>query len=162
MELAWAVLCRSSSIDRDSNILSLLNVVDGIDFSPSDDDTPDENIPSLPIEVTAVSLWWRSDLNTEESGYQRVLVKKPDGSFFDLPSHEIKINLAGNSRRFRSRVHFGALPYAGTGLYQFIIQYRSQETNDEWQDAGSVPLEIVRHSSASLENPDNPDSRNTE
>jgi hypothetical protein len=136
IEHVWTVLCRDSVIDRDSNNLSLFNVLEQITVHS---EMEGDEAAVAPIEMEAVSLWSRSDDDVPAKGVQRLTLLSPSGE--TLASGEQEIDLSKH-RRFRNRVRFGGLPVKGAGRYIFRVEQKN-EGEAEWQHVTGVPLELT-------------------
>jgi len=142
MEHIWTVLCGSSTIDNDTNQLSLFNILEGIDITPPTNIPEDIKLEAIPLTISIISMIWRSDSELEEKGSLRIRVQSPDGKLVELDREPIiEINLTGKIRRFRSRARFQGMPYMGSGIYRFIIQIQS-DSDSRWKTVSKVPLEI--------------------
>src|SRR5882724_6999464 len=73
IEHVWSVLCRSSTIDRQTNNISLLEVVEAIRIEWRGFPT----VSLTPMKI--VSLWTRDTVNTPARGQARVYVTSPGG-----------------------------------------------------------------------------------
>lgn len=136
IEHVWTVLCRDSIIDRDSNSVSLFNVLEQITIRGE----MDRGEPAVaPIEMEVVSLWSRSDYDVPAKGVQRLRLLSPSGE--TLASGEQEIDLSKH-RRFRNRARFRGLPVQGTGRYTFRVEQK-REGEVEWQHVTDVPLELT-------------------
>ena len=70
MKVIWAVLCQSAVIDKDTNNVSLLNVIEEVKVPakpPAELTATDLNLIS-PATFELVTLWTRSDPGAEERG----------------------------------------------------------------------------------------------
>mgnify|MGYP001026944367 CR=1 FL=1 len=134
----WTVVCRQSVIDRDSNNVSLLNVLEQITLHGEAEADADERA-LVPIGMEVVTLWSRSDYDVPAGGVQKLTLLSPSGEV--LASGEQHTDLSKH-RRFRNRARFRGLPLAGPGRYVFRVEQR--ETDDaEWHHVTDVPLEVL-------------------
>ncbi len=131
---AWSILCSSSSIDSDSNNISLFNVLERINIEgPKDDERG-----ILPIEMEFISLWMQGD--KPGRGFARVLIQGPSGEI--PPTNELLVDLSGDTiARFRTRHKFLGLPFVGFGTYWFHAELKL-DGEEKWQTFARVPLEI--------------------
>jgi hypothetical protein len=139
MKHIWSVLCRTSSIDRETNLLSLFEVVEGIDVFPQESEI--SKIKGFPFHMTVVSMWWRSDLAIGELGYECLELIAPNGDRVTaLESPELEIDLQ-TAKRSRIRFNINGFPYVGDGIYTFVVKYREAD-EQEWRQVDTVPIEI--------------------
>ena len=130
----WTVLCRTSSVDKDSNNISLLEVTEqlgGILVGPVQP-------PALPFPLTLVTLWCRSEPSTPVRGNSRLRVVGPDGADLIEPTVQ-DVNLMEHLRT-RLRASLAAIPYSGPGFYEYVME---RETDTAaWEEVARVPLEV--------------------
>jgi len=143
----WTVVCSHSTIDADTNNISLIEVLEQLSIKGPP--FTDDGEPVIPIEFDVVTLWSRSNLDQLCQGQARLQLLAPSG--VSLMEKEYPINLSSHSR-MRSRTRFAGFPLKGSGLYQFQVQFREEDEGD-WQDAASVLLQI------SIETPSNGESQ---
>jgi len=133
----WSVLCGKSVIDRDTNNVSILEVMERIEFTY----TGLGPFPQgAPISFELITLWARRDPNVPVEGEMRVRLLAPDGrelsvmpaSRLDLITHQ----------RLRQRLRLEGILLAGSGWYDWEVAYRTMNQG-EWTVAALVPLEIV-------------------
>jgi len=154
MKHLWSLICQQAITNKDSNNLTLVEVLEEIKYLPSADPEAQEMIRnairegrfSLPIQIFFVSTWIRSDLEKPERSEQQLVIKAPNGerlppttSFVDLHDYI----------RIRSVAVVSTLPLKGDGIYQFVVSHR---VNDEWQEDASIPLTIYEGPSAEPQN----------
>lgn len=145
-ELHWSLLCRRGIVDKFTNYLSLLEVVNEIlvdEISePADSGAPAEaqQAPGMILDSQLVSLWTRSDPSTPERFWQRVTVTTPDGETHGSPEDRLEGDLSTHQRT-RLLTGMKVIPYRGPGIYVFNIFY-AQSENDEGELVDRVPLDI--------------------
>ena len=127
----WTVVCSRAVIDRESNNVSIQNVIEQITIQG-------EPLPDgwLGIEMTAISLWARSAPDTPARGKMRLSFVSPSG--VELGSFEGKINLNEHPRS-RNIFRFTKLPLKENGWHYFRVYL---QINGEWQEIGKIPLEV--------------------
>lgn len=138
MRHVWSVLCSSSTIDRDSNNISLNEVTEQLNIPAEEmpDDLPED--AGIPVQLELVTLWSRSDLEEEDEGEARLVLDTPEGN--QIEGEPVAVDLR-EFRRFRTRQGFNGLPYDGPGLYEFRIQAR-RGPDQEWEERAWIPLEV--------------------
>ncbi len=141
MQHLWSILCQQAIVNQETQTVSLIEIVERIQFGrlPAVE-IELSSIDALPVAVTLVTLWQRSDPEQTETGRGRVQIKSPSGKIIGNPQPlEYDINLA-DAARFRAIARFMNLPFAGSGTYQIATQLME---NDDWHDIASVSVEIV-------------------
>ncbi len=136
IEHVWTVICRQSVIDRDSNSVSLFDVVEQITVHG---ELRGEDPAVAPVEMEVVTLWSRSDYDVPAKGAQRLTLFSPSGGV--LAGGEQEVDLSQH-RWFRNRARFRGLPVKGPGRYLFRVE-QMEEDEAEWQHVTDVPLELV-------------------
>lgn len=134
----WTVLCSKSIIDKDSNSISLLEVIEQI----TGRGVKGEAVVPIPMEL--VSLWARTDPEKPARGRARVCLIEPDGSERD--PFEIDIDLM-TYQRSRTRFQMSGLPIRLAGRYYFRIEIHTQG-EEGWGEVSRIPLEVVLQGSS--------------
>jgi hypothetical protein len=128
----WTVLCSRAVIDRDSNNVSLQNVLEQINlpFEPDPEKV-------FGTEFDIISLWKRADPETPVKGLGLLTITSPTGK--EIEKTEIELNLTTH-QRLRTRRRFVGFPIAETG--QYIFKVKLQKGN-KWRNVASIPLDVV-------------------
>lgn len=142
MKVIWVVLCQSSAVDRETNVVSLFNVVEEIHLPAQPLALPPEQqLPAgtllTPI-FQLVALWMRSAPDVPEQGRGRIQVLLPDGSLG--MSQEFEVDLT-QYLRLRFRSNLPGLPVGGEGVYRFLIDGKAADS--EWTQMFELPLLVV-------------------
>lgn len=141
MRLIWAVLCERSVIDRDTNMVSLINVLEEMTMAVQPPpEAPDASLPQavIPVPIELVTLWARSDEKIPERGRYRVRLLLPDDR---VPADsEFEVDLT-QFLRLRHRSRFPGLPVAGEGTYHFVVEEGAG--GGGWATMSEVPLRVV-------------------
>jgi hypothetical protein len=133
--LIWSVLCRSSSVDRDTNNISLFEVIEEMRIvTQSDEGT--EGI--APLQCELLTLWRRSDSSVPEVVNQKVEITAPSGE--RIAGAETPIDLSTHVRS-RIRIKIEALAIRGAGTYWFAI-LTTDGPSGSAVERHRVPLEI--------------------
>ena len=139
MKVLWAILCQNAVIDRDTNTVSLFNVVEEVTVPVA---PPSGDISMLPGVVPAtfelVILWSRSETDEPELGMGRIALISPDST--SSTPHELNIDLT-QYLRWRSRIKFPGLPITGEGTYTFQIEFKSESS--DWVQVFELPLRVA-------------------
>lgn len=129
----WTVLCTHAVVDRDSNNVSIQNVLEQITV----DAEPAEGL-ALPLPHETVTLWIRTDPEVPAAGRMRLRLVGPSGREF--ASHEQEIDLTDHEG-FRSRNRFRVMPLMEEGQHWFRVDLRT-EGEQAWQEVAAVPLRL--------------------
>ena len=144
--IQWAILCKSWSVDRDSNTISLFNVIEELRIAarpPEMEDQPGDaptNVLYGPMEL--VILFARTESEAPERHVARVQIRPPD-SRVAAQTGTFEVDLS-HFKRLRHGSHIPGLPMAtqGTieGTYAIKIELRSDD--DSWRSAYEFPVEV--------------------
>jgi hypothetical protein len=129
----WTVLCTRSSIDRQTNNISLFEVieelrVEGLGGQPG--------VVPCPLEL--VSLWTRSDPNVPTRGEARITLHTPGGQTPISQTQPVDLQ---EYRRLRSRARVPGLPVDQAGVYMFVVECR-ELGQEQWLRVARIPLEV--------------------
>ena len=147
----WSVLCEKAVIDKDTNMISLVNVVEEVQAEavavplpgttmPEGRASP-ERLPALPIELEIGSFWVRSDEDKEERSAARLHLFPPDGDGQVL-GRAFDVDLTQH-KRLRTRVRMHGLPVQESGQYEVAVEF--QEGPDNWIEVARLPLAVTIH-----------------
>lgn len=135
-EHIWSVLCTRSIEDKGSNSVSLLDVLEAIHVQGPEPTGND----AIPLKGTLVSLWRRSDIETPEMFETRVVIIMPDGK--ETKATEVLKADMTEYRRYRSFMHISGIPFQGSGVYRFAVEFRP-DSDQEWIRRAAVPLDVA-------------------
>lgn len=145
----WTVVCSRAVIDRDSNNVSIQNVLEQLTIKGK----PESGVV-VPIPLEAVTLWVRTDPDMPSRGRTRLTFLSPSGEALGEVESEIDLT---EFERHRHRVHFQQLPVEESGRHVFRVELQ-HEGEDEWHQVAAIPLSIhfmlpdpEQHSGDSLE-----------
>lgn len=135
----FSVLCRRSITDQGSNLLSIVDVLDGITVAPSEpEDGTRKNAPAtLALDASFVSQFTRSELNKAEELDVRVQLMGPTGKKLGGTSTPIDLTRFQN---YRMSTKFERLPFVGPGRYEFKVQLQEGK---RWRTVASIPLAVT-------------------
>lgn len=130
----WTVVCSRAVIDRESNNVSLQNVIEQITIrgEPILDTV-------VPIPLDVVTLWVRTNTDMPGQAHTRLTFLSPSGTV--LGSLESEVDLS-EYERYRARTHFQALPVTEPGRYIFRIELQNEGAS-KWRQVAIVPLRIT-------------------
>jgi hypothetical protein len=130
----WTVACIHAIVDQESNLISLLDVIEQINIS-------EKPAPKKAIGLTLdlATLWIREDPEVPEKGHAKITFVSPSG--VELKSIRTDVNL-GKHERLRSRGRFVGLPTPEAGRYIFRVDLED-EASKEWKEVASIPIRII-------------------
>src|SRR5687768_16274240 len=118
----WSVLCSKSTVDRETNNVSLIEVLEQLEItatvtrigSSGQAAPPIPTIPGAPFTGELVTLWARTDPAQPARGIARVRLLSPQGA--ELAAFEYAIDVSTNAR-LRNQGRVQGLRLAGDGWY---------------------------------------------
>ena len=138
VRLEWVALAQGYSVDRESNALSIFNVIESLAVPKEVPDPPrGQQIPIGP-QFVIVHRWIRSDPELGDRAVGRVKVVGPEGD--TIGTAEFTVDLVAE-RRARSMLKFPFFPFAGIGEYKFFTEMK---IGDDWQKIDEIALVVQR------------------
>ena len=132
IEHIWSVLCTRSLIDKRSNNLSLIEVVERLSVTGA----PPNSV--APVGMELVSMWARSVSDQPARARAKVRLLAPDGvQIGDTIPYEVDLTSHARSRNISI---MGGLPIRGSGNHLFLVEV---EDGDRWVTVAKVPLEVI-------------------
>lgn len=129
----WSVLCSKSSIDKETNNISLFEVIEQLQ---GEGWMGEPVLVPYPLEL--VSLWARAEPNRPSRGEARVILHSPSGTTKISATQQVDLS---EFRRLRHRIKIPGLRVNGPGFYTFLVEVR-QEEQEHWEPVARIPLEI--------------------
>lgn len=134
----WTVLCSRAVFDKDTNNVSLQNVIERLNIQAE----PIEN-GVIPIPLHLVSMWTRSDLSVGSKAKVKITLYSPSGHRMETKGDEVIVEVnTQKTENFRSRVLLNGFPSNESGRYWFYVDIQ-QEDSDEWDRAAEIPVTVV-------------------
>jgi hypothetical protein len=130
----WSIICNWSSIDGETNSISLFNVLERLTVY-----TNSNGSVNLPIHYEIVSDWIRE--NEEEScqGKMRVFFYDSTNEFTNHAELAIDLN---KSIFYRTRVKCEGISLKGPGKYKFVVEMQQNEKSI-WEEVATLPLLVI-------------------
>ena len=141
MEVTWSIFCQSSAIDRDTNNLSLFNVIEEltVPVPPPQLQTGQPLPEGLTVaNLELVTLFTRSDPQVPERGRGRVRLLLPEGR--EALNQEFEVDLT-QYLRLRMRVKVPGFPTGDAGMYRFLVDGIT-DTSD-WIEMFELPIRVA-------------------
>lgn len=148
-EHVWSVVCKTSLVDPNTQVISLFEVVEKITLQ-SDRGEIDAQIElarekgnkgvRFPLQMQVVSWWVRSDYDQPELAEGRVSLLNPASE--RLLEQLLPIDLLEETAR-RLTVSLDRFPLTALGLHWFVVeQKRSKSKKSLWKNVTRIPLEV--------------------
>jgi len=133
MRHIWTVVCKHAVIDKDTNLISLLDVLEEITIF---DKPKPGGLVNFPIEF--MSLWIRDDLSKPCKGIYRMRYIKPSGENISI-GPEIGVDLS-EFERSRNKLSFQGVRVDQGGEINFIIEVKTEDLN--WLEIAKIPIKF--------------------
>lgn len=144
----YAILSESASVDAESGIASLFNLVDQINITVPPGSTGPDNQVVLPIRGVLAILTARSNDDVPETGNGRAMIVAPNGRELGHTSFVADMTV---HKQCRTLVKFGTFPIVGEGRYQFRIDHAMDDGT--WSQVDVVPLWVLISESNGADTP---------
>lgn len=132
----WSILCTKSSIDAQSNNLSLFNVIEQVDISM--ELFANRKDGAVPINLELVTLWEKLIDGYEVQGDIEMEFQDPQGKSLGKFPYVISMQ----KKRHRHIVRLDGLPVTDkSGRYVFKVR-KKEEKGGRFVEVGEVPVEI--------------------
>ncbi|HWN42141.1 MAG TPA: hypothetical protein VNW71_07945 [Thermoanaerobaculia bacterium] len=132
-EHIWTVLCSRSVIDKDTNQVSLFDVVESVTAKLLQPLPPAPKVGLLAFRSELVTLWKRSSDDEKVVTFKSEIIT-PDGREVATSTMEAEFT----QPRLRINFKAEALPIVGSGTYLFKVY---AQVGDDCV-TGSIPLEV--------------------
>lgn len=137
MKHIWSVLCQKSSIDVETNLLSLFNCVEELSLTLENTEALKNNLV-ISTEFQLVSFWARESAETENS-------LEIEGELIDAQGKVLnKFNnnfpVKQGVLRFRNRTNIQGLPITGPGRY--LLRLKQKNEQGDWLIVTELPLDV--------------------
>jgi len=141
MKHIWTVLCNKSILDKYSNNITLVNVLETLNIEGSIDDltkvSKSKKGNIFPYNLSIVSLWAREDEKGDVNFIFKLEIEDPEGEIIAENEREVPLN--SQHKRTRTRINMNGIKITSPGDYIFRI---SKKINDDYIICAEVPLEI--------------------
>ena len=144
----WSVLCRVASVDKESNSLSLFNVIDEITINKAENLEKEEKTISMekeaiivPIEFVIVTFLERLDGRNQESMMKEAQIEIIDPASHSLLKREFEINFPQGPKRMRHLLKMNGLKITTAGTYKFCIGMRESKEYP-FELVAEIPVDV--------------------
>lgn len=141
MKHIWSILCQKSSVDIESNLLSLFNCAEEINLIINQSKTLKDGVQAIKIELELVSFWITEGVNKNEDDILEIKIELLDPDKKILSSSKNKLNIKKGIQRFRNRIKIEGLYVSKEGRYTFNVWAKSGGKK-EHKLVAELPLDI--------------------
>lgn len=138
----WSLVCKETKIDATTNNLSIIDVLENLQFDSKTDQEVDTSKPiGVPINFEVVSLYHRDKKGTDESVEETIVVLDPKGA--KLGEFTAQGNFNESQDRTRVIVKFNMIALTTSGTYLFQITRKGGAKSSLAERVVSIPLDIA-------------------
>lgn len=137
----WSVLCQKSSVDQQSNNVSLFDVFEAleVDINPAPNiKSPSNSEYNIPVQYQVVTLLSKIKTDPKDTQYNiRITLVNPDEKEKILVDQNL--TFVANKKRMRSINQIQGLPVNKSGDYHFIVELKE---DGKFEKVADLPLEV--------------------
>lgn len=137
MKHIWSVICEKSSIDFETNLLSMFNCIEEIKLVIDNTKIPKNEKLVFPAEFQIVSFWSIKDSSQNISVEIKGELVDPKGAILNEFKNTLEIK--SGIKRFRNRTNIQGMPITESGRYYFKI---FQKNEDKFEVVAELPLDV--------------------
>ncbi len=137
MENIWAIICEKSSIDSQTNLLSLFNCIEEIKIEIDKEKMPESDKLVVPINLQVISLWLVKDFTKENSSEIKLEFIDPKGKVLNEFINVLQVK--PGEKRMRNIANIQGLQITEEGRYYYRI---SQKKSNKFIEVVKLPLDI--------------------
>jgi hypothetical protein len=139
MKHVWSILCEKSSIDMESNLLSLFSCLEEISVVLDKDKVQNSNKKMIiPANFQLVSFWSIEDEQKDNILKTKVELVSPDGEVLNQFSNSFQVK--AGTRRFRNRANIQGVPVIGEGRH--FLKVWQEKDGENYSLVAELPLDI--------------------
>ena len=139
MKHIWTVLCQNSSVDSDTNLLSIFNCLEELAIKIDRKKAPKIDELVIPIGAQLISFWSIENQNQDNILEISVEILDPDGKL--LNKFDQKIDIKRGPLRFRNILKIQGIKITKEGRYIIKMTHKKKEDKD-FKVVAELPLDI--------------------
>jgi hypothetical protein len=139
MKHIWSILCQNSSVDSNTNLLSLFSCVEELNVAIDKEKMPKDNNLFVQIAFQLVSFWTVADKNKKNVLGIKLEVFDPNGK--SLGVYDKDFNVAEKAPRFRSIISINGIKVTEAGRY-IIKVLQKEDGSKKFKTVAELPLDI--------------------
>jgi hypothetical protein len=139
MNHIWSILCQNSSVDEETNLLSIFNCLEQAEITIKKDDIENKGKVIVPISSELISFWTVDEQDGDNKLEVKIELIDPNNNL--LNSAESIFDVKKNFPRFRSKIKLQGLPVTKNGRYIFKVSQKDR-VQKKFKIVASLPLDI--------------------
>lgn len=137
MKNVWSIICNNSSIDSQTNLLSLFNCIEEMKLEIDKSKMPKSDKLVIPANLQLVSLWIVDDFSKENTIDIKLELIDPMGKVLNEFFNTLKSR--NGDKRLRSITNIQGIQITESGRYYYRI---SQKKGNKFEMVSETPLDI--------------------
>ena len=140
----WTILCGSSSVDQQTNNISLFNLIEQLSLNIKREDWEKARsegkkgfLAQKQFEI--ITLWEKGELEDEISAEIEIRLVDPKGNV--LHKQPYQLSFAKHVKRHRQRLTWSGIKLTQAGVYIFSINIK-YPNSDQFEEVGMVELAV--------------------
>ncbi len=117
---SWTVACQRALIDRESNLLTIVDVLEELTLDADSKGQAPEFPAVAPLPFAVVSFWLREDPDTATEGIARVEIVGPNGEAIGQADGPINLR---DHETFRTIMRMAGFPVVGPGTHRIRVSH---------------------------------------
>jgi len=141
MRHVWSILCRRSIIDSESNNISLIDVLEGIqaNYKPKDGDQNNGHPTVIPVDFEVISFFEDIDTSKELRFKIKIDIIAPGNVVNSGSENEVVLPIGPKRLRQRSRIN--GFPVTVSGSYRMVVKIKQDK--EEFKTVAELPLDVT-------------------
>lgn len=137
MKNVWSIICEKSSIDSQTNVLSLFNCIEEMNIEIDKTKMPQGDKIVIPVNFQLISLWRVDDSTKENTMDVKMEFVDPSGQVLNESLNTL-VTKKGE-KRLRSIINIQGLQITDSGVYYYKIL---EKKGNKFEVVSSTPLDI--------------------
>ncbi len=137
MKNIWSIICEKSSVDSQTNLLSLFNCIEEIQLTIDKANMPKSDKLVIPFNLQFISFWIIEDDTKDNSVEAKISLIDPKGNI--LNEFPVTLKAKKGEKRLRNITNMQGMQITEGGRYCYRI---SQKKGSKFEVASETPLDI--------------------
>jgi hypothetical protein len=136
--LQWAIVCERAIVEEQTNIVSLVSIVETINLPPPPPDfAKNGSVPLVPFRFFVVHQWARSNPRLGERIPGRLVLLGPNKQQFGVSEFVVDLTATPRARIIGQTIGF---PLYGAGVYRCVVEAK---VRTKWRKVGQAEFGVA-------------------
>jgi len=140
MKNIWSIIASRTIIDKESNMLSILDCIEQINVSSKDNTIDKKVIKNIPAKFEIISFWIDEEISKERQG--KFMIELYDPNINKINEFQSTFVMPKKMKRIRTIITFEGLPITTAGEYLFKIKLKNDK-KESYKQVSELPLEVL-------------------